>query len=340
MATPRGVRLRPGSFTESVVAELAPHVPLLAHCRAALLRGMSLVARAVEAETEGAAGLATTRSAAARLALAALHASGQPASLERRRTPRRHRWVLTAPAGLPTVPPGERACCDRALVRGAVLAGGSIARPDGAAHLEIPLAGAGEAAELSDALARLGIAAAIASRRGRLTVLVRTVEGVAATLSTIGAQSGRLRFEEGRVVREVRGGVNRRLNSETANLRRTVDAGVRQAGAAERLQRDAERWRRLPAAVREAASLRLRHPDDPLARLAARAGISRAAMADRLRRLEAVAAERGGRFRGGPPAGARAMSHERQGECGNRDMDVSGDIVGAGRAGREGLSAH
>lgn len=303
VATPRTARLRQGSFTEAVVAELAPHVPLLAHCRAALLRGMSLGTKANGAD--GDAVLATTRSATARLALAALHANGLPASLTRHRTPRLHRWAIASPARLPAVPPGERACCDRALVRGAFLASGSIARPDGAPHLEIALAGDDEARELATALCRLGVDAAVMQRRGRSIVIVRTVDGVAAALSTIGAQSGRLRFEEGRVVREVRGGVNRRLNSETANLRRTVAAGVRQAGAAERLRRDPERWRRLPSAVREAGALRLRHPDDPLARLAARAGITRPAMADRLRRLEIAAAERGGRLPGRPSTGAQ-----------------------------------
>jgi hypothetical protein len=295
MRVPRSAHLRSGSFTDAVVAELAPHVPLLPHCQAALLHGMALASGSSGVDPAGVA-LSSTRSATARLALAVLHAGGVPARLVRERTARRHRWAIAAPSGLPEVPPGERPCCDRALVRGAFLAAGSLARPDGPPHLEIGTIDAQAAANLVAALGRLGVDAALADRRGRPIVLVRSVDGVAGTLSGIGAQSGRLRFEEGRVVREVRGDVNRRLNSETANLRRTVDAGVRQAGAASQLQRDSERWATLPAAVREAATLRLRHPDDPLSRLAARAGISRPAMADRLRRLEASAA--------GAPVGA------------------------------------
>jgi hypothetical protein len=302
VAGTRTARLRGGSFTEAVVAELAPHVPLLAHCQAALLRGMSLTAG--EEDAGGGVVLSTPRSAAARLALAVLHAGAHSAGLVRLRTARRHRWAITAPGGLPEPPPGSGTCCDRALVRGAFLAAGSIARPDGAAHLEVVVAGGAEASELSEALRRLGVTPTTVARRGRAVVAVRSVDGVAATLSSIGAQGGRLRFEEGRVVREVRAGVNRRINSETANLRRTVDAGMRQTGAAERLQSDPERWRSLPSAIREAATLRLRHPADPLSRLAARAGVSRPAMAGRLRRLELIAAERGGRFRGRHVTGA------------------------------------
>jgi LAGLIDADG DNA endonuclease family protein/WhiA-like protein len=290
------------SFTEAVVAELAPHVPLLSHCRAALLQGMALADRG-EPGVEAVTGvvLSTPRSATARLALAALHAGGVPARLVRVRTPRRHRWAITAPGPLPEVSPGVRACCDRALVRGAFLAAGSLTRTDGPPHLEIAARSMEAAGALCDALDRLGVHAGAVRRRARPVVLVRTIDGVASTLSGIGAQGGRLRFEEGRVVREVRSGVNRRLNSETANLRRTVDAAVRQATAAEGLQRDPDRWRTLPSAVREAATLRLRHPDETLARLAARAGISRPAMADRLRRLEAAVVP-GARFRSRPPA--------------------------------------
>jgi DNA-binding protein WhiA len=122
-------------------------------------------------------------------------------------------------------------------------------------------------------------------RRGRWLVAVRTADAVGSALSTIGAQSGRLRFEDGRVVRELRGGVNRRLNAETANLRRTVSAGVEQVRAIAALRADHERWEALPPALREAAVLREGHPQDPLDRLARRASCSRSAMADRLRRL-------------------------------------------------------
>jgi len=114
-------------------------------------------------------------------------------------------------------------------------------------------------------------------------------------LSSIGAQAGRLSFEAGRVIREVRSGVNRRLNAETANLRRTAAAGVLQLESINALEADPARWQRLPPALREAAALRARHPDDDLAQLAARAGCSRPAMAGRLHRLVAAAGEAGDR---------------------------------------------
>jgi hypothetical protein len=116
-------------------------------------------------------------------------------------------------------------------------------------------------------------------------VTVRSAAGVGAALSSIGAQGGRLAYEEGRVVRDIRAGVNRSLNAETANLRRTVDAAVRQLEAIARLGADPVRWDGLPPAVREAALLRRSHPDATLSGLAEAAAISRPAMAGRLHRL-------------------------------------------------------
>jgi DNA-binding protein WhiA len=174
-------------------------------------------------------------------------------------------------------------------LRGAFLAGGAVARPDAAPQLEILCASSAGAESLCRDAAGLGVSAVALTRRGRPLLAVRSAEGVAAMLSSIGAQTGRLRFEEGRVVRDLRSQVNRRLNSETANLRRTVAAAVLQTRAIRALSDDRERWQALPPALREAAVLRQRHPRDSLDRLAGRAGCSRSAMADRLRRLLATA---------------------------------------------------
>src|SRR5260370_36934161 len=83
----------------------------------------------------------------------------------------------------------------------------------------------------------------------------------------------------------MRAGVNGGTKGETATLRRTADAAVRQVEAATRLRNDPVRWEGLPQGLREAAELRLRHPQDTLERIAARAGVSRSAMAGRLHRL-------------------------------------------------------
>lgn len=273
--------MRGASFTERIVAELAPHVPPLACCRAALIEGMALAG-------EGGAPV-TTRLVAARAALAVLHADAIPASVERLATARRHRYRVTVRgAGPPSLTPSANLCCSRSRLRGVFLACGSLSRGDGPPQLELLVGSEAAAARVVADLERLDIPSSTLRRRGRPVVAVRSAAGVATLLSSIGAHLGRLEFESGRVVSEVRSGVNRRLNAETANLRRTVSAAVSQLEAIDRLERDRSRWERLPPALREAAVLRRRRPQDSLEALAEAAGCSRPAMAGRLHRLVAI----------------------------------------------------
>jgi DNA-binding protein WhiA len=276
------------SFTQRVAAELAPHTPLLPCCRRALVEGLALVSTNPDS-------IATTRMVAVRAAMQALHADGIPAHVSRVVAARRTQYVVVGvdPAGL--LASSERSCCRRSRLRGAFLGAGRLVRPDGEPYLEIGCADDGGAEQLVEDFATLGVAARARRRRGRWVVTVRSGPAVGAALSSIGAQAGRLTYEAGRVIREVRSGVNRRLNAETANLHRTAAAGVRQLESIAALEADLERWQGLPPALREAAELRTRHPDDDLAQLAQRAGCSRPAMAGRLHRLVAAAGEGGDR---------------------------------------------
>lgn len=269
------------SFTEQVVAELAPHVPLLRCCRRALLDGMLLVSG-----TPGA--INTTRLAAARAAVHTLHTDSVPAHLRHVVAPRRPRYQLQVPADTPAVA-SQQLCCSRSRLRGAFLAGGRLQQPDAGPYLEIDCPTQHAADTLRGDAATLGIPTRVRARRGHPVLTIRSATALGAALSSMGAQSGRLEYEAGRVVRDVRAGVNRQLNAETANLRRAAGAGVLQLEAAEALAADATRWARLPAAVREAAALRRRHPHEDLASLARRASCSRSAMAGRLHRLVALA---------------------------------------------------
>jgi DNA-binding protein WhiA len=276
------------TFTQRVVAELAPHTPILSCCRRSLVEGLALVTA-----TPGA--IATTRPVAVRAAMQALHAEHIAAHVSRVGAARRVQYVLVGMEPAVVETSSTKVCCRRSRLRGAFLGAGRLVRPDGEPYLEIGCAAGAGATQLVDDFAVLGVPARTRLRRGRWVVTVRSGQAVGAALSSIGAQAGRLAFESGRVIREVRSGVNRRLNAETANLRRTATAGVRQLESIAVLEADARRWESLPAALREAAELRAGHPDDDLAQLAERAGCSRPAMAGRLHRLVAAAGESGDR---------------------------------------------
>ena len=293
MSQPRRARSKSGadtapSFTQRVVAELAPYTPLLPCCRRSLVEGLALV-------TAVPGSIATTRPVAVRAAMQALHADGIAAHVSRVLAARRTQYVVVGVDPLTLRAPSERSCCRRTRLRGAFLGAGRLVRADGEPYLEIGCADELGASRLVSDFMHLGVSSRMRRRRGRWVVTVRSGPAVGDALSSIGAQSGRLTFEAGRVIREVRSGVNRRLNAETANLRRTAAAGVRHLESIAVLEADERRWQSLPPALREAAELRSGHPDDDLAQLAERAGCSRPAMAGRLHRLVAAAGESGDR---------------------------------------------
>lgn len=191
-----------------------------------------------------------------------------------------------------------RECCRVALLRGAFAAGGSVAPPGRPAQLEIRTHGAAFAALLASAAEELGVPMRVRERDRWAEVLLRRREGVQDLLAAIGAEGAALDIAEDEVVRSAREDANRRANFDTANLSRQVRAARAQVGAIERL-RDADRLTGLSTGLREAAALRLEHPELPLSELAALTGTSRATLAGRLRRLAELAEEEGEAARDG-----------------------------------------
>src|SRR5438552_19084552 len=104
----------------------------------------------------------------------------------------------------------------------------------------------------------------------------------------MGASRAVMEFENVRVVREVSGEVNRRLNFETANIGKTVGSGLRQAAAIERLETTGK-LDALPPALREMARWRSANPELNLGELAKRMKLSKSAVNHRLRRLQQLA---------------------------------------------------
>jgi hypothetical protein len=198
-----------------------------------------------------------------------------------------------APGGRPAdAPVPARACCRRALVRGAYLAGGSVSIGPSGYHLEITCADPAGADVIAATMAAVGVVPR-RRRRGRRELLyVKDSEEIGTILKVMGASHSVLRFENDRIVREMRAQANRLANTETANLRRVVDSSLRQVTAARRLVVSGL-LQRQPHALREMATTRMAMPQASLDQLAVRLGLSKSAVNARLRRLLALAAEAG-----------------------------------------------
>jgi DNA-binding protein WhiA len=188
-----------------------------------------------------------------------------------------------------TVP--DAACDRKAMLRGLFLGCGSVNVPSSRYHLEFVLATSTWAAAVADMAGSADAKVGIMERGGQQVAYLKEGDAIVRLLSLMGASRAVMEFENVRVMREVSGEVNRRLNFETANIGKTIGSGLRQAAAIERLEVNGG-LDRLPPALREMARWRSEHPELNLGELAGRMKLSKSAVNHRLRRLQQLADSR------------------------------------------------
>jgi len=154
----------------------------------------------------------------------------------------------------------------RAVVRGAFLGSGSITEPNTRYHLEIRLENKEAREKLIEILNGFSIEAKLLDRKYSYSLYIKDGEEISKFLALVGANASVLTFEDIRVLKETKNNVNRRVNCETANLNKTVNAAVVQIQAIENIKRR-KKWNRLSPNLQEVAELRLENPDATLEEL-------------------------------------------------------------------------
>lgn len=146
----------------------------------------------------------------------------------------------------------------KALIRGIFLGSGSINDPTKKYHLEILLKNKDIAQYIQNILKSFNIKAKILEMNN--TIYIKEGEEISKFLAFIGAQKAVLKYEEIRVMREIRNNVNRQVNCETANLNKTISASVMQIEAINYLKK-IKKYEELPSNLLEIAELRLEYPE-------------------------------------------------------------------------------
>lgn len=155
----------------------------------------------------------------------------------------------------------------RSYLRGAFLAGGSVNNPETSRyHLEIYSVYEEHSLDLCEMLNYFGLNGRVLERRNGYIVYLKGAEKIADFLTLIGATGSMLRFEDVRIVRDMRNSVNRLVNCETANLNKTIDAATKQIQNIEMIEATVG-LESLPTKLQEIAELRLEHPDISLKEL-------------------------------------------------------------------------
>ncbi|MBP8967712.1 MAG: DNA-binding protein WhiA [Lachnospiraceae bacterium] len=162
----------------------------------------------------------------------------------------------------------KNTCCKRAFLRGAFLASGSVSDPDKGYHLEFVCEDASKADQIIRLCRDFEVGARKTTRRSETVVYVKEGEMIGELLSVMGAQNSYMDFENRRIYKDVSNTVNRRVNCETSNIRKTVTAASRQLDDIRFLEEHGF-LDDLPEPLREAAYGRLEHPDATLAELGA-----------------------------------------------------------------------
>lgn len=118
----------------------------------------------------------------------------------------------------------RRQCCKRAFLRGMFLAVGSISNPEKTYHLEFITKNEGLGNQIIALLQEFEIDAKMIRRKHIPVVYLKEGEQIARLLNVMSAHIALMELENIRILKEVKNNVNRRVNFETANLKKTSAA--------------------------------------------------------------------------------------------------------------------
>ncbi len=184
--------------------------------------------------------------------------------------------------------PDDDTCA--AFIRGAFLNGGSVADPAKSYHLEFNSPHEAEAEFLLKLLGSYGYYSKIAARKNGYVVYMKECDAIAEILGLIGAGAGALELYNMQAERELRNSINRRVNCETANQKKTATAALKQIRAIRRII-DAGEFYNMPEILRETAQMRLDNPDMSLSELGAALSVGRSGINHRMERIMRIAEE-------------------------------------------------
>lgn len=161
----------------------------------------------------------------------------------------------------------EDACCRAAFLRGAFFAGGSITDPLKRYHLELTTSHLQASRELEVLLRECGYPPKSLARNGSFITYFKQSDQIEDFLTLIGAPVAAMNIMSTKLEKDLRNSVNRRLNCDSANLDKAVEAAQEQLEAIRKLQA-AGQLEQLPDKLQQTATLRMENPELTLSELA------------------------------------------------------------------------
>ena len=160
----------------------------------------------------------------------------------------------------------KNSCCKRAFLRGAYLSVGSMSDPGKSYHLELVTGSERQAQQLIGLMRDFELDAKMVQRKKYHVVYLKEGEHISDFLNIVEAHQGMMEFENTRIVKDMRGMVNRKVNCEIANINKTVSAAARQLSSIKYLQEHGG-LKQLPGQLEQMAYVRLENPESSLEEL-------------------------------------------------------------------------
>lgn len=179
--------------------------------------------------------------------------------------------------------------CQIAFLRGAFLSGGSVTAPQKAYHLELVTSHYYVNRELTALLLDMGYSPKDTTRKSNYVTYFKQSEYIEDLLTGIGAPVSAMAIMSAKVEKNLRNGINRRVNCDAANADKTVDAAQEQLAAIRTLSSNG-RMESLGEKLQEAAHLRQENPELSLSDLAilCQPPVTKSCLNHRLRKLIAL----------------------------------------------------
>ena len=177
-----------------------------------------------------------------------------------------------------------------AFLRGAFLSGGSVTDPAKRYHLELTTSHYKVSRETCALLLDAGFSPKETTRGGNSILYFKQSNLIEDFLTAIGAPVCAMGVMEAKVEKDLRNGVNRRVNCETANLNKVVGAAVKQLEDINYIE-ETIGLARLPEQLAEVARVRLEYPDRSLKELGSflMTPVGKSGVNHRLRKISSIA---------------------------------------------------
>ena len=185
-------------------------------------------------------------------------------------------------------------CCSRAFLRGAFLTCGSVTNPEKDYHIEFSVQKAKLCEDLIRIIDDLGLKCKTIMRSNSIIVYSKDAESVEDYIGTMGANTAFLNVMQTRAMKDIKNQINRRANFESANMQRSIEAGLKQVALIKKIL-EKIKLSDMTEDLSQICTIRLENPDMSLVELGENMNppLSRSAISRRFKNLEKIAAELG-----------------------------------------------